>query len=111
MQQPTDATTTQALISEALAACRVLPPHERLVELNDRLRAELAQSVATVQAQMGGMDRGSVDWHRRQRALDAASNATAENLGSGLLSAAMHVAELGRRLVELNALTMGGEDA
>lgn len=98
-----------ALIEEALAVCRVLPPYERLVELDQQLRAELANVTPIVQKEADGMNHGTAQWHARQRGLNAVKNALVEDLGDGFLSAATHVQELGRRVLELNGYTGDGD--
>lgn len=107
MHQPTGATPTQGLIEEALSVCRALPPYERLVELDRQLRTELAERAPLVQKRANGMNRGTIQWYERQRGLTATRNALAEDLGDGFLSAAMHVEELGRRLLELDGYLRG----
>ncbi|MFE0106343.1 DUF6415 family natural product biosynthesis protein [Streptomyces sp. NPDC059009] len=92
------------LIEEALSACRTLPCTTDMRALDERLRAALQERLPLVQRQADGLDRGTVDWWNRQRVIDAADNTLAEQLPADApLAAAVYVAELGRRLRELDA--------
>ncbi|WP_141753677.1 DUF6415 family natural product biosynthesis protein [Streptomyces luteocolor] len=99
-----DVPPVRALIDEACAASRDLPTPQRLVELDGLLRTQLGRLAPIVQRQADGLNRGTRDWWNRQRAVDATRNALREPCcdGSALLPAAMLVAELGRRLHELD---------
>lgn len=108
MATRSECTKRQGLVEEALSACGTLPPHERLVDLNEGLRAELAELVPVVTEQSEKLDQGTPEWHARARALRAVASALEEDLGTGLLSAAMHVAELGRRVLELDRYAASG---
>lgn len=86
----------RGLIREGLAAAGILPPYERVLELNYQLRTELKRLLPIVQAQADGLNRGTVVWYSRQRVLDETRNVMADGLGSGLRSAALHVHTLAR---------------
>lgn len=109
MHHPTDATTTPELISEALAAAGLLPPLERLAELDDQLRTRLATLTPVVQKQADELNRGTTAWYSRARALQATRNALTEPLSGDRRYAAMQAAELGRRLNELSNYAADGQ--
>lgn len=90
------------LLDDAAAAPGILPAHERLVELNTRLRSEIARLKPVVERQADGMYHGSTDWYRRRSALNATRTCLADELSADRRYAAMHVAELGRRLRALD---------
>ncbi|WP_369213187.1 DUF6415 family natural product biosynthesis protein [Streptomyces flavofungini] len=90
-----------ALIAEATAAGRSLPPQRRLEQLDQRLRVELQRLAAIVQAHADGMNRGGRDWYCRDWALGATRNALRDPLATSVIPAAAHVAELGRLLGQL----------
>jgi hypothetical protein len=85
------------LIAEGLAAGGILPVYERVLELDEQLRAGLARLIPLVQAQADGLNRGTTDWFSRQRAVDDARRALEDDLGHGLRSAALQVHELARQ--------------
>lgn len=99
--QPAPHQTLDALITEAFAATRVLPTIRRCEELDRELRAQIERLVPIVQAQADHINRGEPDWYSRQRLLDNTTDALAEDLGSGLMSAAMHVQALARHCAGL----------
>ncbi|MEU8756196.1 DUF6415 family natural product biosynthesis protein [Streptomyces chartreusis] len=90
-----------ALIDEGLAATGILPTYERLVELDEQLRAAIDKALPVAQAKADELNRGTPEWYSRQTAIDEARKVLAGNLGAGLRSAAMHVAELARRCYAL----------
>ena len=92
---------TQGLIEEGLAATGILPTYERLVELDEQLRAAIEKLLPVAQAKADKLNRGTPEWYARQTAIDEARKALAGNLGAGLRSAAVHVAELARRCYAL----------
>lgn len=98
---------TEALVDEAIAAPALLPPLARLEELNEQLRAKLAELVPVVQGQADGLNRGTTAWDRRARALRGTRNALVEELSGDRRFAAMQVTELGRRLNELAGYVAG----
>lgn len=87
---------TQGLIKEGLAAAGILPPYERLVELDEQLRAAINEILPVAQQAADKLNRGTPEWYSRQRAIDEARKALDSDLGIGLRSAALHVAELAR---------------
>ncbi|MGW5173080.1 DUF6415 family natural product biosynthesis protein [Streptomyces sp. NPDC004082] len=101
MQQPTDPApprqTLDDLIGEAVSARQDLPPHERCVELNQRLRAEIGDLILAVQEAAGAAPLHSRDWHRLHNVLDDTTAVLAGSLGSGYMSAALHVGALARQ--------------
>ncbi|MER6350707.1 DUF6415 family natural product biosynthesis protein [Streptomyces sp. NPDC001634] len=95
------------LISEAFGATRVLPPHDRCVELRSQLRAAIEALHLDAREARTGTVEYSRDWWRLTNAITDADHALAEDLGSGLLSAALHVAELARRAQALRGAMEG----
>lgn len=100
---------TETLVDEAIAATGLLPPLARLKELNEQLRAKLADLLPVVQGQADGLNRGTTAWDRRARALRGTRNALVEELSGDRRFAAMQVAELGRRLNELCGYAAGDD--
>jgi hypothetical protein len=90
-----------ALIDEGLAAPGILPTYERLVELDQLLRAAIVKMLPVAQTAADELNRGTPEWYSRQTAIDEARKVLAGNLGAGLRSAALHVAELARRCYAL----------
>ncbi|MHC0432304.1 DUF6415 family natural product biosynthesis protein [Streptomyces sp. O3] len=84
------------IIAEGLDATGVLPPYERLVELDELLRAELRRLVPIVQQRTDKLYRGGPQWYGQQRVLDGARHALMNGLGAGLRSAALQVHSLAR---------------
>lgn len=85
-----------ALIQEGLTTTGILPPYERLVELDTRLSTALRKLMRRAQTEADTMDRGTPEWYARQSAIDNARTAVNGGLGPGLRSAALHVANLAR---------------
>lgn len=96
------ATPPQALIVAALSACRNLPPLEELTDLDTQLRTRILALTPIVQTRADAMNRGTVDWYAHQRALDRSQDALTSPPGTSPLAAAIQVAELGRRLRDLD---------
>lgn len=94
---PPDTATMRPLIDEGLAVTGILPPYERLTELDTRLRMAIRDLSRKAQKKADGLDRGTPEWYALQSSIDNARLALADNLGPGLRSAALHVAELARR--------------
>ena len=86
----------QALIDEGLAATGILPTYERLVELDTQLRTAIAEAAPQAQAAADRLNRGTREWYSLQSAIDDAHRVLEGDLGAGLRSAAVHVAELAR---------------
>ncbi|WP_055701636.1 MULTISPECIES: DUF6415 family natural product biosynthesis protein [Streptomyces] len=113
MQQPTEphhageATGRSARIEEALSACHDLPPVEQLARLDARLRTDIQELVGIVREQLRQLPPRSVDWYARRRTLLDSQEALAEPLRDTPLAAAIGVAELGRRLRELDGYARG----
>lgn len=101
MGHPTDPSTTQPtlndLIDEGFAAPGVLPTHERCVELNRYLRAAIGDLSLQAREEAGQYDERSRDWYRLHNLVRDADIVLASNLGTGLLSAAIHVSALARQ--------------
>ncbi|MGP3979504.1 DUF6415 family natural product biosynthesis protein [Streptomyces sp. KR80] len=83
-------------IDQALAERRVLPPYEELSDLEQRLRGHIQLLLPVVQEHTRGMDRGSAMWYQRQTTLDSVRHLLDGGMGEGLMSATVHVHELGR---------------
>jgi hypothetical protein len=84
------------LISEAYAATGILPTIDACHRLNERLRAAIRDLAGQVKERRAGQTTGTRDWYRCDRLLTDTETVLAETMGPGLLSAAMHVAALGR---------------
>ncbi|MHC0432919.1 DUF6415 family natural product biosynthesis protein [Streptomyces sp. O3] len=84
------------VIAEGLDATGILPPYERLVELDELLRAELTRLVPIVQRRTDTLWRGAPDWYTQRSILDGARHALDSDLGTGLRSAATQVHQLAR---------------
>ncbi|MFJ4785182.1 DUF6415 family natural product biosynthesis protein [Streptomyces sp. NPDC088794] len=84
------------LISEAYAATGILPTIDDCRRLNEQLRAAIKELADEVRRRRDQMPARSRDWYRCDRLLADTGPLLAEDMGAGLLSAAMHVAELGR---------------
>lgn len=106
MTNPTDRAAPQqpldALIDEAFDATRILPPYERCETLNRDLRAVVEQLADQVRQRQAAAPERSRDWYRCDRLLADTEAVLAEGMGHGLLSAALHVAALGRQAQALS---------
>ncbi|MGW1614425.1 DUF6415 family natural product biosynthesis protein [Streptomyces sp. NPDC002285] len=91
----------QGLIEEGLAAAGILPPYERLVELDQLLRVAIGELLPVAQAAADTLNRGTPAWYTCQKAVDEARRTLDGDLGIGLRSAALHVAELARHCYAL----------
>lgn len=99
-EQPLD-----ALLDEAFDATRILPPYGRCMELNRQLRAAIGDLYLAAQAARATAVPRSRDWWRMENVLVDTERVLAEDVGAGLLSAALHVAALARQAMALqNAL-------
>ena len=85
-----------ALVDEALKVTGILPPYDRLVELDGQLRAVISARLLAARAAADRLNRGTREWYSLQSAVDDAARALEGGLGIGLRSAALHVAELAR---------------
>ena len=94
--EPAASLDANALIDEALKAAGILPPYDRLVELDEQLRTVMAERLRVAEDVAAGMNRGTPEWWSCQSAIDAANAALRGDLGIGLRSAALHVSELAR---------------
>ncbi|MEU6990434.1 DUF6415 family natural product biosynthesis protein [Streptomyces sp. NPDC046465] len=92
----------QTLIDEALSACRDRPSPEELAELDEQLRASIAELMPAAQRRFEEQETYSADWYAGNRILLDAGGALAEPTQDAPLAAALGVAELGRRLRELD---------
>ncbi|MCX4607006.1 DUF6415 family natural product biosynthesis protein [Streptomyces mirabilis] len=101
-----DPTTTEpidALIGAAFDAARDQPTHDRLVEIDRLLRAEIErlQTIARRTAEL--RPHRSREWYALVNAVDHADDTLQFQLGV-MFAAALHVAELARRVRELQAV-------
>lgn len=100
MTHPTDRTapdqTVDDLISEAYAATGILPTIDRCRELNTALREHIRQLDGQVRQRQDKASQRSRDWYRCDRLAADTRELLAHDMGSGLMSAALHVAQLGR---------------
>lgn len=108
MSNPTDRSSpaytpeqVDEFIAEAFAAVGILPTHDRCSQLNDQLRAAIGQLADQARQQMAGLEVRSRDWYARDNLLVDTDRILAETMGSGLRSAALHVAALGRHCAAL----------
>jgi hypothetical protein len=101
MQQPTDRNpiqqTLNQLIDEGFAATGVLPAYERCVELNRYLRAAIGDLSLRAREEAKQHDERSRDWYRLHNLVRDADIVLKSDLGTGLLSAAIHVSALARQ--------------
>ena len=93
-----------ALISEAFGAARTYPTRDRCEEIERRLRAEIGDLHLAAREALAGSEEYSRDWWRFHNALADTDHALTGDLGDGLLSAALHVAELARQVQALRAV-------
>ncbi|MFJ5973489.1 DUF6415 family natural product biosynthesis protein [Streptomyces sp. NPDC093060] len=110
MNQPTDRAApdytpaqVDALIAESAAATGILPTIDRCHHLNRQLRAAIQQLADQVRQRQAAFPERSRDWYRCDRLLTDTGTVLAEGMGHGLLSAALHVAALGRQAQALAA--------
>jgi hypothetical protein len=97
--------TIPTLIGEAFEAARNYPPHARLVEIDKLLRKEIDR-LSTIAGRMADKrPHRSRGWYALANAVDKADDALSFQLGEVPLAAALHVAELARRIVELRRET------
>lgn len=92
---------TANLVIEAFDAGRAMPPHERLVELDTLLREEVGRLSAYVQRRADQTAHHTREWHAMTGAIEQADDALTFQLGPSPLAGALHVAELARRVLEL----------
>ncbi len=102
MPQPTEkpASATPAeldeLLAQAAAAVRVLPTIEECRRLDQELAAVIGGLGDRVRQHQQALASDTAEWARCERALVGGRDALLGSLGSGLRSAAEHVAEMGR---------------
>lgn len=100
MTNPTDRAAPRQsiddLISEAYAATGILPTIDDCRRINDGLREAIGEHAEEIRERQAGLPARSRDWYRCDRLLADTVELLARDMGSGLLSAALHVAELGR---------------
>ncbi|MGX1254247.1 hypothetical protein RKD48_006758 [Streptomyces ambofaciens] len=102
MTNPTDHPTiqerdVQQLLDDAAAATGILPTIGQCQQLNDELRRLLADLDQQVRHRQTGLAPRSRDWYAAERLLIDTGAVLADTMGLGLLSAATHVAALGRQ--------------
>ncbi|MEV7793441.1 DUF6415 family natural product biosynthesis protein [Streptomyces sp. NPDC087512] len=100
-QQPADTDEISQLITEALGATGILPPMDRLVQLDGLLRAEITRLVPLVQRAADAVPLRSRDWYRLIQTSERAEDALGFQIGAAPLAGAIQVAELARRVHEL----------
>ncbi|MEV7796543.1 DUF6415 family natural product biosynthesis protein [Streptomyces sp. NPDC087512] len=100
-QQPVDADKISRLIAEALSATGILPPMDRLVQLDELLRAEIERLVPLVQRRADAVSLRSRDWYKLIQTAERAEDAAQFQIGTTPLAGAIHVAELARWVHEL----------
>lgn len=109
MTNPTDRAparqTLDALIAEAHGARQVLPRRERCEEIARQLRAAIGDLRLAAMERAGRLEERSREWYRVQTVLDDTDDALRGRLGDGLLSAAIHVADLARQAAALRDVT------
>lgn len=109
MSKSTDRTapdqTLDELIAEAVAAnaTPILPPFEECQRLHDSLRPAIGELAAQVRRRQDYLARGTTGWQACERGLLQAQGALIGDLGTGLRSAALHVATLGEAARVLDA--------
>ncbi|GAA0927013.1 MULTISPECIES: DUF6415 family natural product biosynthesis protein [Streptomyces] len=96
------------LVVEAFDAGRKMPPRERLVELDKLLRAEIDQLMKRAREAADQAAPHTRRWYALTHAIEDAQFAIGFEIGTGPLSGALHVAELARRVLDLQR-TIGGE--
>ncbi|MFD7465200.1 hypothetical protein [Streptomyces tendae] len=101
MTNPTDHPPTrehvQQLLDAAAAATGILPTIGQCQHLNVELRRLLAGLDQQLRHRQTGLTPRSRDWYAADRLLTDTGAVLAETMGLGLLSAATHVAALGRQ--------------
>jgi hypothetical protein len=95
--QPAPHQTIDDLIVEAVTAPRSFPRRERCAELDHALRVAIGDRYLVVQERLKEQAEYTRGWWRIRNVLDDVDGALAGDLGSGLMSAALHVAELARQ--------------
>ena len=101
---PTATDPIPTLIDAAFDSTRCIPPHERLVEIDAGLRAEIERLQTTARAMAEQRLHRSYEWYRLVNAADRADDTLAFQL-SDMMQAALQVSELARRVVELRQVT------
>jgi hypothetical protein len=101
-QQPVDADTNSRLIAEALSTTEILPPIDRLEQLDELLRAEIERLVPLVLRRADAVSFGSRDWYTLIQTAERAEDAAQFQIGTTPLAGAIHVAELARWVQELH---------
>lgn len=101
MTNPTDHPPTrehvQQLLDDAAAATGILPTIDQCQQLNNELRRLLAELDQQVRHRQADLTPRSRDWYAADRILVDTGVVLADTMGLGLLSAATHVAALGRQ--------------
>ncbi|MEU3289877.1 DUF6415 family natural product biosynthesis protein [Streptomyces longwoodensis] len=97
-QHSTDAAD---LIAEAFDAGEQMPSHERLVELDEQLRALIERLIVVVQHRINRSPHHTPGWYAMVNAVERAEDALRFQLGTAPLACTLHVAELARKVQEL----------
>lgn len=100
-QQSVDSDEIARLIDEALGATGILPPMDRLTELDQLLRVEIERLIPVVQRQADAAPLRSREWYKLIQAAERAEDTLRYQVGAAPLVGAIHVAELARRVREL----------
>jgi hypothetical protein len=107
-QQSVDADEISRLIAEALGATGILPPMDRLNQLDELLRAEIKRLVPLVQQRADTVPLRSRDWYKLIQTAERAEDAMQFQLGTTPLAGAIHVGELARWVHELREVQVIG---
>lgn len=85
------------LVTEADAVTEVLPTIGRCRELNDALRSHIRRLTERVEQRRDASMPRSRAWYEADNAVAETRSLLAHDMGAGLMSAALHVAALGRQ--------------
>lgn len=96
-----DVDAVQQLITEALGATGVLPPLQRLAELDEQLRAEIERLLPVVQQRLDQAPPRTREWYALDRVLVDAREVLTFRRPSAPLAGSIQVAELARKLCAL----------
>lgn len=92
--EPVDVATIRATAERALTV-GPSPRYEQLEELEHLLHGHLKLLLPIAEAAVNALDRGTVEWYGQRTVLDTARGHMDEGMGEGLVSARVHVRQLG----------------